>query len=305
MIRLRAPAKINLSFEVLGRRTDGFHEVRTVLAAVDLADELDFQDADRLTLSVEPDGAAPIEHNLVLRAAGLLRDACGVPGGASIVLRKRIPVAAGLGGGSSDAAATLLGLRRLWGLDLPGDRLAELAAELGSDVRFFLGGGTALARGRGDELTRLPQPLERFAVIATPEEHVEGKTSRMYGLLGPHHYSDGGPTAEVARRIQAGQPVSGVGFNAFEPVAGVAYASYGPLRARFVESGAHPALLCGAGPAMFALADDEAEVDGIAQRIAAAGYDACAVRLLPPWGTDGLGPGGLVREEGPWPQPNT
>ena len=291
MIRLRAPAKVNLSFEVLWRRTDGFHEVRTVLAAVDLADELDLQEAVRRTLTVEPHGAVPIENNLVLRAAGLLRDACGVPGGASIVLRKRIPVGAGLGGGSSDAAATLLGLRRLWSLDVPSERLAGLAAELGSDVGFFLGGGTALARGRGDELARLPQPIERFAVIATPEEHVEGKTSRMYGLLGPQHYSDGGPTAEVARRIQASQPVGGMGFNAFEAVAVAAYASYRPLRESFVGSGAHPVLLCGAGPAMFVLTDDEAEAGAVRERVAAAGYDACTVRLLPPWDIDGLDAG--------------
>ena len=110
MISLQAPAKINLSFEVLGRRADGYHEVRTVLAAVDIVDELELTEADALTLTVEPEGAAPVEDNLVLRAALLLREAAAPGAGAAMVLRKRIPLAAGLGGGSSDAAAALLGV---------------------------------------------------------------------------------------------------------------------------------------------------------------------------------------------------
>ena len=161
VIRLQAPAKINLTLEVLGRRADGYHEVRTVLAAVDIADELELSEADGLALTVEPEGAVPVEDNLVLRAAALLRDAAPAGAGAAIVLHKRIPVAGGLGGGSSDAAAALLGLRRLWDLDLSDRTLAELAALLGADVPFFLRGGTALAAGRGEQLTVLPQPFER------------------------------------------------------------------------------------------------------------------------------------------------
>ena len=286
MIRLRAPAKVNLSFEVLGRRTDGFHEVRTVLAAVDLADELDFQEAGPLALTVEPHGATPIETNLVLRAAELLRDACGVPGGASIVLRKRIPVAAGLGGGSSDAAAALLGLRRLWDLDLSDRTLAELAALLGADVPFFLRGGTALAAGRGEQLTPLPQPFERFAVVVAPEQPAAGKTARLYDMLGPRHFSDGGRAGVVSRRIRAGVPLGRTMFTAFEAVAPLAYASYEPLRTAFAEAGAR-ALLSGTGPAMFALAGDEAKAGAIRERLVERGYTAWTARLLPGGTEDG------------------
>ena len=286
MIRLQAPAKINLSFEVLGLRADGYHEVRTVLAAVDIADELELAEADDLTLSVEPDGAAPVEDNLVLRAALLLREAAAPGAGAAIVLRKRIPVAAGLGGGSSDAAAALLGLRRLWELDLSDATLTKLAALLGADVPFFLRGGTALAAGRGEELTPLPQPLEAFAVVVSPEEPAEGKTAHLYDLLSPHHFTDGGRAAVVARRIRAVVPLGSTMFNAFEAVAPLAYASYEPLRSAFAEAGVS-AMLSGAGPAMFALAGGEAEADDIAHRMAAAGYDARAVSLLPAWGIDG------------------
>ena len=286
MIHIQAPAKINLSFEVLGLRADGYHEVRTVLAAVDIADELELAEADGLTLRVEPDGAAPVEDNLVLRAALLLREAAAPGAGAAIVLRKRIPLAAGLGGGSSDAAAALLGLRQLWELDLSDDTLAKLAAVLGADVPFFLRGGTALAAGRGEELTPLPQPLEGFAVVVSPEEPAEGKTERLYEMLGPQHFTDGGRAAVVARRIRALVPLGGTLFNAFEAVAPLAYASYEPLRSAFAEAGAS-ATLSGAGPAMFALAGGEEEADGIAQRMVGAGYDARPARLLPPWGIDG------------------
>ena len=279
MIRLQAPAKINLSFEVLGLRPDGYHEVRTVLAAVDIADELELREAGGLALSVEPEGAAPVEDNLVLRAARLLRDAAPAGAGVAMTLHKRIPAAAGLGGGSSDSAATLLGLRRMWRLDLSDETLAQLAVRLGSDVPFFLRGGTALAAGRGDRLTPLPQPVERFAVVVAPEEPAGGKTERMYGMLGPRHFSDGGRTAEVTRRIRAGEPLGSVLFNAFEAVAPDAYASYEPLRSAFAEAGAS-ALLSGAGPAMFALAGDEAEAGALRERLAGRGYAAWAAALL-------------------------
>ncbi|MCH7656432.1 MAG: 4-(cytidine 5'-diphospho)-2-C-methyl-D-erythritol kinase [Chloroflexi bacterium] len=280
MIRLRAPAKVNLSFEVLGRRADGYHEVRTVLAAVDIADEIELREAGGLSLTVEPEGAAPVEDNLVLRAAALLRDVAPAGAGAAIVLRKRIPVAAGLGGGSSDAAGALLGLRHLWEIDLSDDALARLAARLGSDVPFFLRGGTALAAGRGEELTPLPQPVERFVVVVVPEEAAAGKTERMYGMLGPQHFSDGAPTGEVARRLRAGEALGGALYNAFEAVAPAAYPSYEGLRAAFADAGAS-ALLSGSGPAMFALAAGETEAEALRERLAERGYDAWAARLLP------------------------
>ena len=217
----------------------------------------------------------------MLRAAALLRDAAPAGAGAAIVLRKRIPVAAGLGGGSSDAAAALLGLRRLWDVDVSDATLAGLAALLGSDVPFFLRGGTALATGRGEQLTPLPQPMEGFAVVVSPEEPVGGKTARLYGMLRPRHFSDGGRAAVVARRIRDGVPLGRTRFNAFEAVAPVAYASYERLRSAFAEAGAR-AMLSGSGPAMFALAGGEAEADSLRQRLADRSYTAWAVRLLAP-----------------------
>ena len=144
-----APAKINLTLEILGRRADGFHEVKTVLQTIDLQDQLEIETAPALTVECD-DPSLSGETNLVWRAASDLAAHAGTEPGARIFLRKAIPVGMGLGGGSSDAAAALLSLNELWGLGLNVDELAGLASGIGSDVAFFLWGGTALASGRGE-----------------------------------------------------------------------------------------------------------------------------------------------------------
>jgi 4-diphosphocytidyl-2-C-methyl-D-erythritol kinase len=290
VIRLKAPAKVNLSFEVLGKRSDGFHEVRTVLQAVDLCDVVEVEEADEISLTVEPEGAVPVAGNLVLRAAEGLRAATGVASGAAIRLTKRIPVAAGLGGGSSDAATTLLGLRRLWGVDRDKSAIYRIAAALGSDVPFFLRGGTAVGSGRGDALELLPMPVEGFAVVVTPRELAadDAKTSRLYGLLKPQHFSDGSSTGAVVFRIAKGQPVGNALRNTFEQVALAAHDSYEMTCTIFGTTEAGKTLLAGAGPSMFTLVSDEAVGEKIAASMVRAGYEAHVARLLGPWGGDGL-----------------
>ena len=287
MLRLLAPAKVNLTFEVLGRRDDGYHEVRTVLQSLSLADELAFEESDSLTLTVDPEGAAPVEENLVLAAARLLQRESGVSAGAEIRLIKRIPTAGGLGGGSSDAATALLGLRRLWGLDLDADALRELAGRLGSDVPFFVSGGTALGEGRGERLTPLPTP-QGEAVVAVPDaSRPRDKTAQMYALLKPEHYTDGSATAEVERRVCGGEPLDARVFNAFDTVAGEAYPFSAALREAFESAGLRPAL-CGAGPSMFALAD-AGGAPGLAERVAAqAGCSALPVSFSGAWALEGV-----------------
>src|SRR5579883_3102120 len=147
-----AYAKINLGLEILGKRTDGYHDLVTILQTIDLADQLTCVEAVEVTLESNDPALAEDPKNLVLRAALLLREAAGVERGASIRLEKNIPIAAGLGGGSSDAAATLRALNRLWGLGMNASELIALAGQLGADVSFFLRGGTQLATGLGDEL---------------------------------------------------------------------------------------------------------------------------------------------------------
>src|SRR4030095_16311344 len=155
---VQTSAKVNLTLEVLRKREDGYHELATILQSVDLWDRLAVEPADSLSL-VTSDPALPTdEGNLVMRAARLLREAAEVSGGARLRLEKRIPVAAGLGGGSSDAAAALWALNRMWGIRWPVIRLQELAERLGMDVPFFLGKGRALATGRGERLPPPPAP---------------------------------------------------------------------------------------------------------------------------------------------------
>ena len=161
-LRIPAFAKINLSLEVIGRRDDGYHDVATILQTIDLADELALEPANTLSVTCDDPGLAG-ESNIVWRAATNLASRAGILPRARIHITKRIPVAAGLGGGSADAAAALLGLNRMWELNLATPELHQVAATLGSDVPFLLTGGTALATGRGDVLHPLP-PL--------PETHV-------------------------------------------------------------------------------------------------------------------------------------
>jgi len=159
VIELRAPAKINLSFRILRRREDGFHEIETLMAPVSLCDRLTIQRADELTLTCDDPSLSVSDDNLVLRAARLFLQATSIDSGLRIHLAKRIPHGAGLGGGSSDAAAMLLGLNQLMNTGLPREALAKLAAEIGSDVPFFLFASAARCSGRGELV--MPAPLTR------------------------------------------------------------------------------------------------------------------------------------------------
>ena len=165
---LQTSAKVNLVLEVLGKRPDGYHEIATVMQTVDLFDRLTLEAAPTISLETDDSALPADERNLIVRAALLLRQVSGVEAGARMRLRKRIPVAAGLGGGSSDAAATLWGLNRLWGLRWPRARLSELAGRLGMDVPFFLTGGPALATGRGERVERLPAAGGYALVLVNP-----------------------------------------------------------------------------------------------------------------------------------------
>ena len=191
-LAISAPAKINLHLQILGKRADGYHELRTLFQSIDLSDELYASPAadESLELRVEPEGAVTgDEENMVLRAAAALRERSGAVAGASLELHKRIPVAGGLGGGSADAAATLVLLDRLWDLGLEVPDLVDLAACLGSDVPFFLHGGLAVGVGRGEEVYPLPD-LESFdLIVATPRLQVP--TAEVFERLAPQLTSSG------------------------------------------------------------------------------------------------------------------
>src|SRR5947209_8132054 len=200
MLAIHAPAKINLSLEIVGRRADRFHDLVSVMQTVSLHDVLELTPSDDLELSCS-DPALQSSDNLVLQAARALRDTCAVERGCSIRLEKRIPAAAGLGGGSSDGAAALVALARFWSLRLERDDLIPMAEQLGSDVPFFLYGGTALVEGRGERVRPLSASPRSWFVLSKPPLSVS--TADVFKELKASDWTDGRTTRALARTIEA------------------------------------------------------------------------------------------------------
>ncbi len=285
MIEAQAYAKINLSLEVTGKRDDGYHEIKTVLHAIDLADGLVFRPAEQTSLECDQPSLED-EHNLVLRTCRLIQEYTGHQGGAAIVLHKNIPIAAGLGGGSSDSAATFKALNTLWGTNLDGSTLDELALRLGSDIPFFLNGACALAEGRGEQLTPLPPVEGIWAVVATPLSEIADKTASLYSLLEKRDFSNGSATAELAERIRNGSitlhDIRDAGMNTFERVASQAFSGLDGLTQRFLKAGARFVRLSGSGPSLFTLTDDEEVGRHLLNRVADEGVEAHLAKLVGP-----------------------
>ena len=251
MITIDAHAKLNLTLEVLGKRDDGYHEVASIMQTLELADTLTIRPSDSLALTCSlPDLNGP--GNLALKAAQLLRSETGVSQGASIHIEKRIPVAAGLGGGSSDAAATLVGLNRLWGLELPNDQLRRIGAKLGSDVPFLVEGGTGTALGRGERVRHLPTPDLPWIVIAVPDANLPDKTAAMYRALTSENFTRGALTFKLEARIANGGDVPPqLLFNTFDNVAGAVVSDVEKCWNDMYAAGAREIHVLGSGPAVY------------------------------------------------------
>lgn len=264
MLTVLAPAKVNLTLEVLAQRRDGFHEIRSVVQTLDLCDRLHFKVGDGVEFHCD-DSSWVSEASLVSKAATLLRGRAGRAHGAIVNLSKRIPLLSGLGGDASDAAAVLCGLNRLWKLGLSLGELAWLAAELGSDVPFFLYGGTALLEGRGEVVKPLP-PLGRVWIVLMlpPVPRVPGKTERLYNLITDEHYTKGEATKRLASHLtKAGEVEPNMLFNAFDRVAPDYFRDLGRYREQFLKSGAREVHLAGSGPALFTLTGDRAQAEAM------------------------------------------
>jgi 4-diphosphocytidyl-2-C-methyl-D-erythritol kinase len=254
-----APAKINLCLEITGKREDSYHNITSVMQAVDLHDILTFAPAEDGALTLECDDpalAAEGEGNLVLKAARLLRMAAGLDGkaGAHITLEKRIPMSAGLGGGSSDAAATLLGLRDLWRVKQGTVDLLDLAEQLGSDVPFFLDGRTALVEGRGERVTRIPSPPAGWVVLVCPRYDMANKTKKLYSALTSMDLSEGIVTHRLIAALVAGHfPDSSLLYNAFERVAYEVFDGLDRVRQKVAHAAGCDVHLSGSGPSLYVL----------------------------------------------------
>ena len=284
-VRTLAPAKVNLWLRVLGRRSDGFHELDTLFQAVDLCDEVTVArgPGSGVRLTVEGADLGPPRDNLAYRAALAFRDAAGPAAGSHAVdvrLRKRIPAGAGLGGGSSDAAAVLRCMNALWASTLSAAVLSEVGASLGSDVAFFLGEATlARGRGRGEILEPLPALPPGDLVLVLPPVHVA--TGPAYGALARHRAMHG---------ADAGLPPPGGGVswgalaetavNDFELVVPSAHPPVGAALVALRGAGASPALLSGSGGACFGAFPDGGAAGAAAALTARLGFPAVVVRTL-------------------------
>jgi 4-diphosphocytidyl-2-C-methyl-D-erythritol kinase len=278
----KAPAKINLSLDVLHKREDGYHEVEMVMTMVDLADRIEMQELPRDTIIISSQaGYIPLdEKNLAFQAARLIKDKYDVKQGVYIHLDKKIPVAAGLAGGSSDAAATLRGLNRLWKLDIPEMELQELGAELGSDVPFCISGGTAVARGRGEKLESIGSPPQCWVILAKPPINVS--TSEIYGKLVAKEIRQRPATPAILEAIQEKdfEKLCDRLGNALEEVTLQLYPEVRHLKECMFKLGADGVLMSGSGPTVFGLVSKEAKVPRIYNGLRGFCKDVYAVRML-------------------------
>jgi 4-diphosphocytidyl-2-C-methyl-D-erythritol kinase len=260
-----APAKINWTLEVLGRRKDGYHEVRTVMQAIDLHDELSLESLASPALTIRGSEIAR-EDDLIFRAARAFP--ATTARSATLRVKKGIPIGAGLGGGSSDAAATLRLLNHASKANVSDESLRSIAATIGSDVAFFLDGGVAVAEGRGEKITQLPDSQAAWLVLVVPPLTVPDKTRLMYRALQDRDYTDGSATEAMARRLGAGvAPTDDLLVNAFEVVSNEVFAGLGKYREWMIEAGAERIHLSGAGPALFCLTSGEPEARAIRARM--------------------------------------
>lgn len=246
-----APAKVNLVLEVLGRRPDGYHEIDTILQTIALSDEVTVTfGRDGIDVSGPyAEGTPTDERNLALRAGRLLAERLGRTEPFAIALEKRIPPAGGLGGGASDAATVLRLLQRHWP-EATDELLFEVAAQVGSDEAFFLAGGTARARGRGERVERLPSLPRHGVVLFVPPDTIEQKTARMFAALGRLPFDDGAVAASFARNAPRRFEAEDV-YNAFERVAYDVFPGLAALSEDLERRIQRPVRLAGAGPTLY------------------------------------------------------
>ncbi|GCE13476.1 4-(cytidine 5'-diphospho)-2-C-methyl-D-erythritol kinase [Tengunoibacter tsumagoiensis] len=278
-------AKINLTLDVSGRRSDGYHDLLTIMQTINLS--------DILCLTARSDDQVRIlcsrselstEENLAFRAAQSLRKRLGLTRGVEIELHKRVPMAAGLGGGSSNAAAVLVALRDWWKLPLSNAELVEIAATLGSDVPFFIDGGLALCEGRGELITRLPDhwpSAMRWVLLLKPSIGVS--TATVFRNLSPADYSDGRPSHLLQKALLARQPFATTElYNSLERGVLEHYPEVARAQADLLAAGADYVRLSGSGPTLFTSFEQLTEAQKVYQRLQNQGYELYLTHAIHP-----------------------
>ncbi|RJQ52994.1 MAG: 4-(cytidine 5'-diphospho)-2-C-methyl-D-erythritol kinase [Actinobacteria bacterium] len=266
MISAKAYAKINLYLAVVGVRPDGYHEIETVFQSVDVADDLLFELSPKLDVVCSvPELSGP--RNVAFVAAERLREEEGVTAGAVVRINKRIPVAAGLAGGSADAAATLLGLNRLWGLDLPVARLAQIAARIGADIPFCLTGGTSFGTGTGAELVETGGLSCCWLVLAKPPGRL--LASDVYSAFDSSPVQPARPGAALRAVLDVDDTgrICALIENVLDPIVTRLVPEVEAVKEVARKAGACCALVSGSGPTVFCIATSRDEAEGISKSV--------------------------------------
>lgn len=267
-ISFKAPAKINLFLEISGKRDDGYHEIETVMQEIDLVDNLQFEEIrEGVKLKCNDKNIPSDENNLVCKAANLILNECGIKKGVLISLEKNIPVGAGLGGGSSDAAATLKALNLLWKIGLNDAELMEFAAKLGSDIPFFIQGKTSLCSGRGEKITPIEVKSEMNYLIIFP--HINISTTTIYRNLKidlTKKIIDVSFFLDALKHHKAAG-ISKLLFNRLEEVIFATYPSLLDVKKALGHFGFCGLSVSGSGSAFFGLCKDRQQAEAIKSKI--------------------------------------
>jgi 4-diphosphocytidyl-2-C-methyl-D-erythritol kinase len=275
IVRLRANAKLNLFLRVVGVDKQGWHELETVFHSVALADLVELAHAPRgeirVDMTAEPEGRRHLparEDNLVSIAAARMAQMAPEPAGASIAVAKNIPIGAGLAGGSADAAATIVGLNALWKLDLPGESVLELAAALGSDIAFCLGGGTALGTGRGNDLVLLPEPRPMWFVLGISDRPMlTGDVYEAWDQQGDSGAVSSGGMIQALGRGDLADVALHLRNDLLVPAVTLRPEIKDGLAA-LLDAGALGAGMSGSGPTVFGMAAGPAEAEALGRKVA-------------------------------------
>lgn len=269
MVTQKAYAKVNIGLDVLGRRPDGYHELKMIMQTVDLFDDLAFERAREPGIRLRIDGAdlPSDENNLVYRAAALLMEEKQIKEGVSISLTKRIPIAAGMAGGSADAAAAMRGLNILFGMGYSAEELRKLGVRLGADIPYCISGGTMLSEGIGEVLTPLPAPPACYLTVAKPD--IDVSTAFVYQNLKADSLSFHPDIDGMARALAAGdlKGITDRMGNVLETVTVPAYPVIDRIKKRMCELGAENALMSGSGPTVFGIFREREQAEQAAGRI--------------------------------------
>ncbi|MET1250458.1 4-(cytidine 5'-diphospho)-2-C-methyl-D-erythritol kinase [Sporolactobacillus sp. STCC-11] len=280
----KAPAKINLSLDVLGKRSDGYHEVKMVMTSIDLADRVECGDLseNRILVRTSAPYVPEDERNFAYQAAQCIRETYRINRGVEIMIKKNIPVAAGLAGGSTDAAATIRALDKLWGIGMSYEEMLEIAAKIGSDVAFCIKGGTALATGRGEKITPLSSLPPCWVVLVKPTVSIS--TAQIYKELDSQPIMH--PDVEAMMRAieeEDFQKICRLLGNSLESVTMKKVADIAKIKEQMKGIGAEGILMSGSGPTVFALTQHESRMQRLMNGMRGYCSQVFAVRLCKPF----------------------